>query len=265
VATGGYVTFPMVVGMRLARALGLTRGKIALLEPNERPGLTNRLLEPLVDEIWVANWGSLGMGKTVMTGTPVRAGFTALPDARDARLDLGLDPEKMTIVVMGGSQGARSLNMAFASLSVPDSWQILLLTGRRDEEFPMRPGLVVRTYLDDPRAAYAAADVVVARAGASTLAELAATRTPAVLVPYPYATDGHQMHNAERFASIGAARIFLDSELDSAKLLETLQEVLEPKTLAAMRAAASTFAPLGASERTARRVVELVTEKRRQP
>jgi UDP-N-acetylglucosamine--N-acetylmuramyl-(pentapeptide) pyrophosphoryl-undecaprenol N-acetylglucosamine transferase len=265
VATGGYVTFPIVVAMRLARALGLTRGKIALLEPNARPGLTNRLLEPLVDEIWVATWGTLGVGKAVMTGTPVRAGFATLPDARDARLRLGLDPEKTTIVVMGGSQGARSLNAAFASLSVPDSWQILLLTGQRDEEFPVRPGLTMRAYLDDPRVAYAAADVVVARAGASTLAELAVTRTPAVLVPYPYATDAHQLHNAERFASIGAARVFLDRELDSAKLLETLREVLEPKALAAMRAAASTFAPLDASERTARRVVELVTEKQRQP
>jgi UDP-N-acetylglucosamine--N-acetylmuramyl-(pentapeptide) pyrophosphoryl-undecaprenol N-acetylglucosamine transferase len=266
VATGGYVTFPIVAAMRLVRALGLSRGKIALLEPNARPGLTNRLLEPLVDEIWVSYGEKHGLaGKAVMTGTPVRAMFAELPSAREARLQLGLDPEKTTIVAMGGSQGARSLNAAFASLPLPDTWQVLVLTGGRDDDLAARPGLIVRAYLDDPRAAYAAADVVVARAGASTLAELAATRTPAVLVPYPYATDGHQMHNAARYASTGAARVLLDRELDAASLSTTLREMLQEETLVGMRRAASFLAPRDASERTARRVVDLLREKGPQP
>jgi UDP-N-acetylglucosamine--N-acetylmuramyl-(pentapeptide) pyrophosphoryl-undecaprenol N-acetylglucosamine transferase len=252
--------------MRIVRALGLTRGKIALLEPNARPGLTNRLLEPLVDEIWVS-YGEkhgLGQGKAIMTGTPVRADFAALPTVRDARMRLGLDPEKTTIVVMGGSQGARSLNAAVAALRIPEGRQMLLLTGQREEIVQGKPGLAVREYLDDARAAYAAADVVVARAGASTLAELAVTRTPAILVPYPHATDAHQMHNAARFVRTGAARMLLDRELGT-RLQTELEEVLEPQTLADMRQAASSLAPLNASERTARRVVSLVTENRRHP
>jgi len=265
VATGGYVTFPVVVAMRLARGLGLSQGKIALLEPNARPGLTNRLLARLVDEIWVSygDKNGLGPGKSVMTGTPVRASFSALPDARDARTQLGLDPDKTTIVVMGGSQGAHSLNAAVAALNLSKDRQILLLTGRCDEIVPGRPGVVVREYLDDMRIAYAAADAAVTRAGASTLAELAATRTPAILVPYPHATDAHQLHNAARFVCTGAARMLLDREL-SDRLQTELEEVLAPQTLADMRQAASSLALLDASGRTARRVVSLVTEKRRQ-
>jgi UDP-N-acetylglucosamine--N-acetylmuramyl-(pentapeptide) pyrophosphoryl-undecaprenol N-acetylglucosamine transferase len=264
VATGGYVTFPVVAAMRLARALRLTQGKIALLEPNARPGLTNRLLEPLVDEIWVSYGEQHGLGdKSIMTGTPVRASFSALPDPRDARARLGLDPEKTTIVVIGGSQGAHSLNAAVAGLHLSEGRQLLLLTGRGDQSVQSKPGVVVREYLDDMPIAYAAADAAVTRAGASTLAELAATRTPAILVPYPHATDAHQMHNAARFVRTGAARMLLDREL-AARLQTELEEVLEPKTLADMRRAASSIALLDASERTARRVVALVTEKRRQ-
>jgi UDP-N-acetylglucosamine--N-acetylmuramyl-(pentapeptide) pyrophosphoryl-undecaprenol N-acetylglucosamine transferase len=262
VATGGYVTFPVVVALRLVRALGLSQGKIALLEPNARPGLTNRLLEPLVDEIWVSYGEEHGSprGKSIVTGTPVRASFSALPNARDARAQLGLDPEKTTIVVIGGSQGAHSLNAAVAALRLSPGRQILLLTGHCDEIVPEMPGVVVREYLDDMRIAYAAADAAVTRAGASTLAELAATRTPAILVPYPYATDEHQLHNAARFVRTGAARMLLDREL-AVRLQTELEELLEPQTLAEMRRAASSSGLLDASVRVARRVVSLVTEK----
>jgi UDP-N-acetylglucosamine--N-acetylmuramyl-(pentapeptide) pyrophosphoryl-undecaprenol N-acetylglucosamine transferase len=267
VATGGYVTFPVVAAMRIARVLGLTRGKIGLLEPNARPGLTNRLLAPLVDELWVSygeTYGAAGRGKAIVTGTPVREGFSVMPSAREARAQLGLDPEKTTIVVMGGSQGAHSLNVAAAGLDLSEGRQVLLLTGLREECLQARPGVIVREYLEDPRAAYAAADVVVARAGASTLAELAATRTPAILVPYPHAADAHQLHNAARFVAAGAARMVLDRDLEACLQAE-LQEVLVPSTLSNMRRAAAALAPLDASERVARRVVALGTEKRRQP
>jgi UDP-N-acetylglucosamine--N-acetylmuramyl-(pentapeptide) pyrophosphoryl-undecaprenol N-acetylglucosamine transferase len=261
VATGGYVCFPVVVAARTLRLLRIVRCKIALLEINVTPGLTNRLLAPLVDEVWTtyaASEKSFGR-KAVLTGAPVRASLRIAKDAPSARDRLGLDPDRMTIVVMGGSQGARSINEAVAALvtrrTLGDDRQVLHVSGERDyaymqaEERELAAGNRVRLvpYLDDPADAYAAADVVIARAGASTLAELAVTGTPAILIPYPFAADQHQAHNAELFAQSGAAVVLRDAEVDGDKLWWTLREVLdEPDRYAGMRRAARSLAPRNA-------------------
>ncbi len=252
VATGGYVSLPVVAALRAVRALGRSRARIAVLEANAVAGLTNRLLAPLVDEMWyaIAPPGRPLGAREWLVGTPVRASMRRPFDARDARVALGLDREKTTVVVMGGSQGARSLNDAVAGLveaGVPAGWQLLVLAGARDYEqvrarLGGRPDVTVLAYLDDPRVAYAAADVVVARAGASTLGELAATATPALLVPYPFATDDHQAHNARAFAAHGAARIVADRELDAERLRRELEDMLAPVGRRAMRAAAASAA-----------------------
>jgi UDP-N-acetylglucosamine--N-acetylmuramyl-(pentapeptide) pyrophosphoryl-undecaprenol N-acetylglucosamine transferase len=260
VATGGYVCFPVVVAARILRALRIVRCGIGLLEINVTPGLTNRLLRPLVDEVWTtyaASAASFG-NKAVLTGAPVRASLRAATDRRAARERLGLDPDGLTIVVMGGSQGARSINEAVAALvtrrTLPPNWQILHISGERDydymeaEERVVASGNRVRlvAYLSDPADAYAAADVVVARSGASTLAELAVTATPSVLIPYPHAADAHQQHNAEAFASAGAAVVLDDAALDGDLLWWTLRDVLEPDRQTAMAAAARGLAPIDA-------------------
>jgi len=149
-------------------------------------------------------------------------------------------------VVMGGSQGASSINEAVADLmkaGIPDEWQILLIAGQREQSdmyrrLGWRDRIRIVPYLDDPRAAYAAADIVVSRAGASTLAELAATGTPALLVPYPHATADHQTANARVYAESGAARVIPDGELDSGRLRVELTAALGKERGAAMRAAA---------------------------
>jgi UDP-N-acetylglucosamine--N-acetylmuramyl-(pentapeptide) pyrophosphoryl-undecaprenol N-acetylglucosamine transferase len=251
VATGGYVCFPVVVAARILRMFRLLRCKIALLEINVRPGLTNRLLGPLVDEVWTAYDASEPYfpGKAHRTGTPVRASLAKARHPHRARLDLGLAPERTTIVAMGGSQGARSINEAVAALvtrrTLGDERQVLHISGDRDyaymeaEEREVGDNHVsLVAYLPDPANAYAAADVAIARAGASTLAELAATGTPAILVPYPYAADDHQAHNAAFFAERGAAVVVADRELDGDRLWWTLDAVLQPERLAAMRVAA---------------------------
>jgi UDP-N-acetylglucosamine--N-acetylmuramyl-(pentapeptide) pyrophosphoryl-undecaprenol N-acetylglucosamine transferase len=257
VATGGYVCFPVVVAARILRVLRIARPRIALLEINATPGLTNRLLLPLVDEVWTtyaASTESFGR-KTVVTGAPVRASLRAALDPREARTRLGLDPDGTTVVVMGGSQGARSINEAVAALvtrrTLPAVWQILHVSGERDypymeaEERHPAAGNRIRlvAYLADPADAYAAADVVVARAGASTLAELAATGTPAVLIPYPHAADQHQARNAELFAEAGAAVVLPDAGLDGDKLWWLLSSCVEPQRNATMRAAARSLSP----------------------
>lgn len=249
IATGGYVSFPVVVAASALRAMRLHRAKIALLEPNAKPGLTNRLLAPLVDEVWGA-FGDRDVrfgGKFVRTGVPVRASLRALPSRAAAIATLGLDSARRTLVVMGGSQGARAVNDALSALvrsgSLPRGWQALLIAGERDyerarAEFPDGTATVV-AYLDDPAAAYAAADLVVARAGASTLAELAATGKPAVLVPYPFAADDHQAGNAARAVETGAALVVADSDLPVGALARAVAEASAEDRLARLQAAAA--------------------------
>jgi len=271
IATGGYVCFPVVAAARLLCTLGVLRCRIALLEINARPGLTNRVLAPLVDEVWISYAGSRRYfgRKAVLTGAPVRAALLERAGTAQARSSLGLDADRPTIVVMGGSQGAASINDTIAALvtasTLPGGWQILHVCGERDfpamsvREAIVAAGNVVRLvpYLDDPSNAYAAADIVVARAGASTLAELAVTSTPAVLIPYPFAADDHQAANAESFAAGGAAVVLRDADLTPATLTAVLARCLEPATLARMRAAAGMLSPAGAATKIVERIVAL--------
>ncbi len=253
VATGGYVCFPVVLAARAMRAFGSFRGAIALLEPNAKPGLTNRLVAPLVDEIWGAfpDPDPRFAGKYRQTGIPVRAALRALPPRDAAVARLGLDPARKTLLAMGGSQGARTINDAVATLvkngALPRGWQLVHVTGER--EYDRVRGLLekgdssgnapaVRPYLDDLSDAYAAADLVLARAGASTLGELAAIGKPAVLVPYPFAADDHQNANAARVAAAGAAVVVADRELETGRLGAVLEQATAPGRLAQLDAAA---------------------------
>ncbi len=272
IATGGYVCFPVVVAARLLCWFGLLACRIALLEINAQPGLTNRLLAPLVDEVWTTYADSqryFGL-KTVLTGTPVRGGFKQLRPAATARRAIGLDGDRATIVVMGGSQGARTINEAVATLitqySLPATWQILHVSGERDylvtrvrEKAPAAGNRIrLVAYLDDPVDAYAAADVMIARAGASTLAELCVTATPAILVPYPFAADDHQTKNAVLVAAAGAAVVVSDSECSAETLLTTLKALLDSERLSSMRAAAARLVPVDAVTTIVARVSALL-------
>jgi UDP-N-acetylglucosamine--N-acetylmuramyl-(pentapeptide) pyrophosphoryl-undecaprenol N-acetylglucosamine transferase len=250
IATGGYVALPVVAAVRFVRALGRTRAKTALLEPNAAMGITNRVLAPLVDEVWFAIAPARPLrARERVVGTPVRSSMRRALAADAARRELGLDPAATTVVVMGGSQGAASINAAVARLveaGVPAGWQFLVIAGSgafddlRARLAPHARAVVV-PYLDDPRAAFAAADVVVARAGASTLGELAATGTPALLVPYPHATADHQRHNADAYAATGAARVLADRDLSAARLGAELTSMLAEPARATLRAAARTL------------------------
>jgi UDP-N-acetylglucosamine--N-acetylmuramyl-(pentapeptide) pyrophosphoryl-undecaprenol N-acetylglucosamine transferase len=268
IATGGYVCFPVVVAARSLRVARRIRAPIALLEENAGPGLTSRLLTPLVDEVWGAAWTSAPSfrHKLVTTGIPVRAEFNAMLPRPRARERLGIDAHATVIVVMGGSQGARAINEATAALvtrrTLPPEWWILHVCGERDYEYmkaeqqEKRAGnrVTLVPYLDDPAPAYAAADLLVTRAGASTLAELAVSGRPALLVPYPHAADDHQEANARAFREAGAARLLHDAELNGDTLWWTLSEMFRADTLATMAKAASTLAPADAAAMVVRRV-----------
>lgn len=256
IATGGYVCFPVVVA---ARILNTTRGlsaRLALLEPNAKPGLTNRLLTPFVDEVWGAfpRESSGFGGKYVHTGIPVRRSLFRPNNRIEAARRLGLDPSRRTILAIGGSQGSRSINEAVAALvtrrAMPGDWQVLHVSGERDFEY-MRAeernlfddnAVVLVPYLSDMADAYALCDAAIARAGASTLGELAALGIPSVLVPYPFASEDHQTLNAREFEVRGAAAVIADRELNADSLWWTLRGAMEPARLASMREAARSLA-----------------------
>lgn len=256
IATGGYVCFPVMIAAKLLRSIGLLRARLALVEPNAQPGLTNRLLAPFVDEVWGAfaqsdpRFGS----KYVHTGVPVRGSLFHPHNRIEAARRLGLDPNRKTIVAIGGSQGARSINETVAALvtrrALPPEWQILHVSGERDyaymqaeERAPFGDNRVVLVpYVRDMADAYALAELVIARAGASTLGELAALGLPSVLVPYPFAAEDHQTANAQAFESAGAAVLIADRDLDADRLWWSLREVMEPARLQRMREAARSLA-----------------------
>jgi UDP-N-acetylglucosamine--N-acetylmuramyl-(pentapeptide) pyrophosphoryl-undecaprenol N-acetylglucosamine transferase len=230
VATGGYVCFPVAVAARLRRLLRLSRAPLVLLEPNASPGLTNRLLAPIVDEVW--------------RSVPIRASLLRLPPRSEAAARLGLDASRKTLVAVGGSQGARAINDALLQLAarggIPDDWQLLLLTGETDYERaaaatgpPTEARVVVRAYLEDMADAYAVADLLLTRAGASTLGELSALGKPAIVVPYPFAAEGHQAANAARLEAAGAVVVIADHDLPDA-LPALLARTMEPQRLAAL-------------------------------
>jgi UDP-N-acetylglucosamine--N-acetylmuramyl-(pentapeptide) pyrophosphoryl-undecaprenol N-acetylglucosamine transferase len=236
VATGGYVCFPVIMAARVLTGLGVLRASLVLLEPNVAPGLTARVLAPMVDEIWgeCGGFSEKVRSKCRPVGVPVRYRRATLPRRDESAARLGLDVASKTLLVIGGSQGARSINDAVMELAaaghLAPSWQILLIAGGSDfdrlrEQAGVIPRLRIVPYFDDMADAYAVADAVVARSGASTLAELRALALPAVLVPYPHATDAHQDENARRFAAEGAAVVVDDRDLDATRLARAIADV----------------------------------------
>jgi UDP-N-acetylglucosamine--N-acetylmuramyl-(pentapeptide) pyrophosphoryl-undecaprenol N-acetylglucosamine transferase len=223
VGMGGYLTFP-------AAYAAWRRGvPCALHESNSILGLANWASVKFGAKLF---WGLPSMAGGTLVGTPVRPELFKRKDASASRKALGLDPKRTTVLIFGGSQGARSLNESMAAALKGTGAQVLHLAGRNKSEetkaFYQRAGVSadVRDYLNDMASAYGAADLVVCRSGASTLAELAAQRMPAVLIPYPYAAADHQNANAQVHELVGAAVRIEEREL-SARLGPTLGDLLK--------------------------------------
>lgn len=250
VGTGGYVSGPALIAARLLRV------PAAIQEQNSYPGLVNRLLGKWVDQVHLTYESSKAYFKNpenlYVSGNPVRVQPGAVGQAA-ARRAFDLDESGFTLLVFGGSQGAHALNdvlvAALQDLLRAPHLQILWATGTADfrglqtriKEFSQR--VHVRPYIEDMPAAYAAADLVLCRAGASTLAEITACGLPAILVPYPHAAANHQTFNARVLEAEGAARVILERDLTPERLTETVLGLLrQPEERTAMRAAARRIA-----------------------
>jgi UDP-N-acetylglucosamine--N-acetylmuramyl-(pentapeptide) pyrophosphoryl-undecaprenol N-acetylglucosamine transferase len=213
---GGYSSGPMILG---ARWKGIPS---AILEPNAIPGFTNRVLRRFANRIFVAFAKAAEFfpaAKTRLTGTPVRSELTEI-----GRRTTRPESEGFTIAVLGGSQGATAINKAMvAALPALEAsgkdFRLIHQTGAGDEawvrEAYAKTKLTheVTAFAEDMGRIYREADLVVSRAGASTISELLATRTPSILAPYPYAADDHQRFNAESVAASGGAEVIPNAEL----------------------------------------------------
>ena len=247
---GGFTSAPPILA---GNAFG---AKTFLHESNTIPGRANHFLSRFVDGSFVGFPEAATRLKTrqvTMTGTPVRPQFQPC-DAAACRRALGLDPNRPTILVVGGSQGARGLNeMILSALPCfaergrparevgsggehaggPPALQFLHLTGAKDFErvkaaYAAR-GIkaVVKPFLAEMDLALGAATVAVSRAGASSLAEIAAMRLPSLLVPFPAAADNHQFFNASAFEKTGAAKLIEQKDSTPEKLAAILDELVE--------------------------------------
>ena len=234
-AMGGFTSAPPVVAGKLAGA------RIFLHEANAIPGRAVKLLAPLADELFVQFPTAMPRVLSTdihATGLPVRSAMEPLAKAA-ARIALGLADDQSVLLVMGGSQGAEVLNQrvpaALAALPERLRLEIWHQAGRGLEDACdayAKCGVEARldAFVDDMANAYGWADLVICRAGALTIAELAAAGLGAILVPYPYAIDDHQTRNADSFASRGAGVVIPEDEFTSERLARELTRLLEDRS-----------------------------------
>ena len=233
VGTGGYASGPLVAAAALAGVPTL------LIEPNVIPGRATMLLARFADRI------CLGFQESVryfrkgtnlrVTGVPVRAGLLQ-PTREEGVRRFGLDPARKTVLAFGGSRGAHSINQAMVEaarlLEAKPDLQFLIQTGEAD--YAAVSGALgaltlssrVYPYIDEIGYAYRASDLVVARAGASTVTEVAAFALPSILVPYPHAALAHQDENARMMEARGAAMVIKDRDLTGPVLAEAIVSII---------------------------------------
>jgi UDP-N-acetylglucosamine--N-acetylmuramyl-(pentapeptide) pyrophosphoryl-undecaprenol N-acetylglucosamine transferase len=259
---GGYVSIPVGAGAALRRT------PLALFEQNSVPGMANTFLSRWARVVGVTYDSSASYLKhperALLTGNPVRTEVLA-GDRVVGRSALGLPEGVRVVLVFGGSRGARQINSAMVAgaprlLEAPDL-HVVHVAGPKEFE-AVSTGVQeaaidnaryhVVDYIDEMGSALAAADLVIARAGATSIAEITALGRPAVLVPYPYATDDHQTLNAEAVVAAGGARLVPDSEATSPEFIELVSSLMEDDEARATMAAASA----GLGRRTAAELVE---------
>ena len=238
IGTGGYVSGSVVL---MAAILGVPT---FVHEQNVIPGITNKLLSRITRATFLSFNQSKeyfsNKAKLIFTGNPIRFKNIKQNTEREYK-KYNLDSSKKTILVLGGSKGAASINRAvlgsidFIKDAIKNNLQVLLISGQDDYDNIM--GIVgenhkifsVEPYLHDIEKAYSLADLVICRAGATTLAEIVAYGLPAILIPYPYATQDHQGINAKIFEREGAAISILERDLSGEKLGQVLLDLLKNK------------------------------------
>jgi UDP-N-acetylglucosamine--N-acetylmuramyl-(pentapeptide) pyrophosphoryl-undecaprenol N-acetylglucosamine transferase len=235
---GGYVTGPVILASRL---LGVTT---CIHEQNSIPGLTNKLLGHIANKIFVSLPGSekyFSTKKTILSGNPVRSNI--IKASREPKTISEQEP--FTLLILGGSQGARRLNSlmleaaesCLSKLSPPPF--IIHQTGGQDEDTvrmkyaELGLNAKVQAFYSDMAKIYSQADLIISRAGATTLAELTVFHKPVILIPFPYAADNHQEINGRYLVEAGAGIMFRQDDLTGEKLGTEIKQLLDNKEILA--------------------------------
>lgn len=253
VGMGGYASFPAVfLGSLLKRMLPV---RTVIHEQNVVAGLTNRLLGPLVDEVFVSYRDSKRYfreaKRVIVTGNPIRKEFLLSKRTEILYRRFDLDPKRTTVLVFGGSRGSTFLTTAImralSHLSRNDAVQILLVTGASEQARKLTQVLaqdgthnvIVHDYIDQMGDAFALADLVVCRAGATSVAEITSCGKPALLIPWKGAAGGHQWKNARYLQKHGACYLAEEEafrEMDLARRIEQIIDDPEQLNLRARNA-----------------------------
>ena len=276
VGTGGYASYPVI---REAARQGIPT---AIHESNAIPGLTTRLLEPHADLIMVGfeecRKNYRHPEKVLVTGTPVRGDFFTYTK-KEAKQKLGMDDGRPVIVSFWGSLGASEMNRQTArflaleavegrpfhhihAAGVVGSRQMTAYLADAGVDLSKTPELEVREYIHDMGTLMRAADLVICRAGASTISELTALGVPAIIVPSPNVTHNHQEHNARVLADAGGAVMILEKDSSGQLLYDTARSILKDDTRRAeMSAAMASLGVIDATEKIYAAVMALRRKK----
>ncbi|MFH0988709.1 MAG: undecaprenyldiphospho-muramoylpentapeptide beta-N-acetylglucosaminyltransferase [bacterium] len=265
IGTGGYVCGPVLY------VASLINIPVFIHESNSFPGVTTRMLAGRAERVYIAFEVSKRWLKRTdhveLVGTPTRESLGTIP-AAEGRKFFQLDPARKTVLVMGGSLGAASINTAVLDMLdtvIAADIQLIWQTGKADFE---RIKSVVGEkrfawlgpFIDTMEYALGAADVVVCRAGATTIAELTRTGKPAILIPYPHAAADHQTHNAQSLVDAGAALMIADTEVRSKLGTAVLQLVNDQNRLSDMSTAATRFGRPKAATTIAEQILKAIQE-----
>ena len=270
VGTGGFASGPALF---MASRLGVP---IFVQEQNSLPGKTNIFLAKKAKAVFTAypNMEKFFHGtKTFFLGNPIRKNIiTDLIDSKTAKEKLCLDPDKLTILSVGGSLGSRTLNNGWKEnigQIVEKDYQLIWQTGKtefndlKDNQsiIDHQTLMMLREFISDMSLAYSAADVIVSRAGAIAISELAMARKPVLLVPFPFAAEDHQTKNAMTLVEKNAAKMVKDSEMKE-KFLPTLLEICENENARKeMSANLEFFAKPKATEEIVNEILEIINIK----
>jgi UDP-N-acetylglucosamine--N-acetylmuramyl-(pentapeptide) pyrophosphoryl-undecaprenol N-acetylglucosamine transferase len=265
IGTGGYVCGPVVYA---AAKMGIPT---IVHEQNSVPGLTNKFLSRYVDKIAICFEEAREFfpeQKVVLTGNP-RASEVLGQDGIKGRLSAGLKLKLPTVLIFGGSRGARPINEAVVKSLTELSgkpYQVLYVTGdvhfediQKEVELVGNPeNVIIKPFIHNMPEVLSGVDLTVSRAGATTLAELTSLGIPSILVPSPYVTDNHQEKNARALSENGAARLLLEKDLTGPKLVESIDHILgNEEKLAQMKKAAKKLGIPDAAQRLYRLMEEL--------
>lgn len=271
IGTGGYVCGPVVY------AAAKLRIPTIIHEQNSVPGLTNKFLSRYVNKIAICFEEAKNYfpgDKVVFTGNP-RASEVIGKDGIKGRLSAGLSTTMPAVLIFGGSRGARPINEAVVkalSELAEKPYQVLYITGdvhyeavKKEAELIGSPkNVVIKPFIHNMPEVLAGIDLVVSRAGATTLAEITSLGIPSVLVPSPYVTNNHQEKNAQSLSNHGAAELLLEKDLNSKSLVNSIDEILlNNETVKEMKVKAKKIGVPDSAERLYSLMRQLVKEKQK--